>query len=159
LILQKASAALPHEGGKRFAIESPEYAILRRWIEGGMCADSPNSPVLTHIDVTPREQFVVEPADRVQFRVLATFSNGTKRDVTRLAVFEPSNQLVSVSADGVASRQQMGETAILVRYLDQRVGVALAFVPARPGFTWANPPEANYIDHHVFAKLRALREN
>src|SRR5207245_2672504 len=39
----------------------------------------------------------------------------------------------------------------------QHVGVQLAFVPARPGFVWQEITEANYIDHHLFAKLQALR--
>jgi hypothetical protein len=37
--------------------------------------------------------------------------------------------------------------------------VRLAYVPARPDFVSANPPAANYIDEHVFAKLRSLRMN
>ena len=65
--------------------------------------------------------------------------------------------MVRVDADGVAHRQDMGETTILVRYLDQQTAVQLAFVPARPGFVWPNPPEPNDIDRHVFAKLRTLR--
>src|ERR1700694_5874442 len=31
LILQKASARVPHEGGQSFAAGSAEYALLRRW--------------------------------------------------------------------------------------------------------------------------------
>src|SRR5207253_2945507 len=32
-------------------------------------------------------------------------------------------------------------------------------VPARPDFVWKNPPVNNYIDDHIFAKLRTLRMN
>src|SRR5687767_8914595 len=35
LILLKATAQVPHEGGRRFGKDSPEYGILRRWIAGG----------------------------------------------------------------------------------------------------------------------------
>ncbi|MEP6668259.1 MAG: hypothetical protein ABJF10_03850, partial [Chthoniobacter sp.] len=35
LILLKATASLAHEGGQRFPIDSPEYAILLRWLRGG----------------------------------------------------------------------------------------------------------------------------
>src|ERR1700730_7553746 len=35
LLLQKASARVPHEGGLRFSTSSTEYGILQRWIEGG----------------------------------------------------------------------------------------------------------------------------
>ncbi len=35
LILLKATAQVPHEGGKRFGTESEEFRILRAWIAGG----------------------------------------------------------------------------------------------------------------------------
>src|SRR5262245_5335561 len=39
LILQKATARVPHEGGQRFAHGSPEDRLLRRWIAEGMRDD------------------------------------------------------------------------------------------------------------------------
>ena len=35
LLLQKATSRVPHEGGQRFPVGSPEYHILLRWIEDG----------------------------------------------------------------------------------------------------------------------------
>ena len=43
----------------------------------------------------------------------------------------------------------LGETTILVRYLDHQAAVRLAFVPGRPDFVWSDPPENNFIDHLV----------
>src|SRR3954453_3825953 len=40
LVLQKPAGQVPHEGGLRFPVGSPEYDILRRWIAGGMRPDS-----------------------------------------------------------------------------------------------------------------------
>jgi hypothetical protein len=157
LILRKATATVAHEGGKRFGIESSEYAILYRWVAGGARPDPAGSPRLTGLQVTPGERVLVEPADTVALRVRATFSDGGTRDVTGLAVYETANLVAKVGGDGVVRRQSAGETAVLVRYLDRQETVRLAFVPARPGFVWHEQPEANYIDHHVFAKLRALR--
>jgi hypothetical protein len=157
LILLKATAAVPHEGGKRFGADAPEYDLLRRWIAAGTPADPDDAPRLTALTVTPGEAFVIEPDDRVRLRVRATFDDGSTRDVTRLAVYEPSNPATVVSADGEARRQAFGETAVLVRYLDRQATVRLAWVPQHKGFTWRDVPEANYVDHHVFAKLRALR--
>jgi hypothetical protein len=156
LILAKPTTRTPHEGGQRFGRSSPEYAILRRWIAEGARLDPPGTgPV--RLDVTPRQKVLIEPAERVSLRVTATFRDGTKRDVTRLACFEPSNLLVSIDPDGTARRLGHGETAILVRYLDHRATAQLAFVPARPGFSWREVHENNVIDRHVFAKLKALR--
>jgi Protein of unknown function (DUF1553)/Protein of unknown function (DUF1549) len=157
LLLLKPTGAIPHEGGKRFGVESPEYAILSRWINDGSPPDPPDAPVLKKIEVTPTNKVVLEPVDRVRIRVRARFSDGRVRDVSRLAVYETSNQVATVTPAGEVQRQELGETTILVRYLDRRAPVQLAFVPARPGFVWHETPESNYIDHHVFAKLRSLR--
>ena len=35
----------------------------------------------------------------------------------------------------------------------------MAFIPARPGFKWTKVTVNNYIDEHIFAKLRTLRMN
>jgi hypothetical protein len=156
LLLSKPGGLLPHEGGQRFRRDSAEYRLLRDWIAQGAKADRPGTPVLRTIEVSPRKLVVLAPAERVPLRVRATFSDGSKRDVTRLAVFEPSNLVASVHG-GVVHRQALGETAILVRYLNRQAVVQLAFVPRRPGFKWPDPPQNNYIDRHVFAKLRTLR--
>lgn len=157
LLLAKAIASVPHEGGKRFGRDSLEYTLLRRWIAAGLPPDADNAPRLRLLVVTPAEQVLVEPADHVRLRVEGVFSDGSRRDVTRLAVFETSNLVAEVDADGVARRRSPGEATVLVRYLDRQAAVQLAFVPARPGFAWRDVPAANDIDRHVFAKLKKLR--
>ncbi len=157
MILQKAICAAPHEGGQRFSRSSYEYSLLRRWIAEGLRFDSEGAPRLAKLEVSPRQAILVEPMDSVRLEVKATFSDGTVRDVTRLATFDPSNLLTVVDATGIAHRKSDGETTILVRYLNKQATVQLAFVPARPGFVWQPPAETNYIDHLVFDKLKLLR--
>ena len=156
LILQKASGALSHEGGRRFDPDSLEYRTIRDWIAAGRPAGS--TAAVTRLTVTPAMHVTVEPANTVKLRVEAAFADGTTRDVTRLAVLEPtSDGLVTVAADGAVRRDQFGETVIQVRYLTAQTAARIAFVPARPNFHWADRPERNVIDKLVFAKLRALR--
>jgi len=164
LILLKPTASIPHEGGRRFSADSPEYRILVGWIASGARPDPPKAPLLQKISVTPSELVLIEPAQPVRLHVQARFSDGATRDVSRLAVYEPSNPTVEISPQGevanpIARSASKGpiETSILVRYLDRRATVQLAFVRARPGFQWCEVPETNYIDHYVFAKLRTLR--
>ncbi len=159
LLLLKATAALAHEGGQRFKKDSDEYQMVRRWIADGMRDDLATAPKLTKIEVTPREQIVVEPAGKVQLKAKATFSDGSKRDITKIAVYEPANTLVKVSADGLVTRDRFGECTVLVRYLDQQLPVRLAFVPARPDFKWQELTLNNYVDENIFTKLRSLRTN
>jgi Protein of unknown function (DUF1549)/Protein of unknown function (DUF1553) len=156
LVLLKASCNVPHEGGPRFRVGSAEYNLLRRWIGAGAPPDAPEAPTLRALDVSPREQVLVAPLDSVRLRVTAKFSDGSVRDVTRLAVFDPSDLLVHVGPDGVARRERDGESTVSVRYLDRQATARLAFIHDRPGFAWQAPVENNYIDRHVFAKLHAL---
>src|SRR5262249_24266144 len=118
-----------------------------------------DTPSLKKIEVMPMGQVLVEPADRVQLRVWATFSDGVRRDVTRCAVYEPANTGVTVSYDGEVKRERPGEATVLVRFLQCQEPMRLALVPARPSFQWHDVPVKNYIDEHVFAKLRTLRLN
>src|SRR5436309_3316244 len=104
LILAKATARTAHEGGQRFDPSSREYALLRRWVAEGTRLDPPGTPGPVRLEVTPRQRVLVEPADRVSLRVTATFADGGRRDVTRLACFEPSNLLVRVEPDGPVRR-------------------------------------------------------
>lgn len=159
LLLLKPTAQIAHQGGRRFAVGSPEYEIIRRWIASGMPADPPDAPKPERLEVAPLEQVLVEPADSVQLRVIVALSDGSRREVTSLAVYEPAAPIVAVDHDGLVRRLATGETTVLVRYLHLQTPVRLAFVPARPDFAWNEPPEANYIDRHVFAKLRSLRMN
>ncbi len=159
LLLLKATATVPHEGGKRFAVGSREYNLLRAWISAGLHPDAPGTPTLQRLDVTPTEAVLVMPARQVAVRAKALFSDGSRRDVTGLAVFETSNPDVEVGGDGVVRVEKAAQTTVVVRYLDQQVSVPLAFVPARPDFVWSNPPTVNYIDRHVFARLKQLRMN
>jgi hypothetical protein len=162
LILQKATGSIPHEGGRRFDRSSPEYLLLRRWIAAGAQDDPPNHPVLERIEVEPGVQLFIEPPHKLQLHVKARFTDGQTRDVTRQAVYEVSNQAAAVSAAGEVRAVEdqatgVAETAILVRYLNRYATVEIAFVPDGKNFHWSKAPEANFIDHQVFAKLKALR--
>ena len=159
LILQKATARVPHEGGLRFPVGSLEYRLLLRWIRDGMRNDMSSAPVLTRLEVTPHEAYLVEPRDSLTVRAVAVFADGRRKDIAGLAVFDSTNPKIEVSRDGVVRSTEPGETTIVVRYLDQQATVQLAFVPARPGFTWSNPPAHNFIDTHVFTRLKKLRIN
>ncbi len=157
LVLLKATATLAHEGGKRFAADSPEYHALRGWLHDGARDSGAHAPQLTELNVTPHESVLIEPTSDVQLTAIATFADGSRRDVSRMAVYEPNNQIAKASIDGLIKGEKAGETAVLVRYLHRQSTVRLAFVPSRPEFVWREPSANNFIDQHVFAKLRALR--
>ena len=158
LILEKATQALAHEGGKRFAKDSWEYKTLRDWLVQGAKRSTKDEPKLEKLEVTPRDQILVEPENKVQIKAMATFSDGTQRDVSSTAVYDLAQVgLVKVSRDGRVDKLKDGEPTIIVRFLDKQQPVRLAFVPARPAFVWTAPRQNNAIDHFVFSKLKSLR--
>jgi hypothetical protein len=109
------------------------------------------------VEVLPGSRVQKAPGRWQQLAVLARFSDGSVRDVTRLSVFSSSDSSVAeVSPSGLVEFYQTGEVAILVRYLMELQTVRLTYLEPRPGFAWTNPPENNYIDKHVFAKLKML---
>ncbi|HSH16267.1 MAG TPA: DUF1549 domain-containing protein, partial [Verrucomicrobiae bacterium] len=159
LLLLKATAAVAHEGGKRFDQDSLEYDILKKWIAAGARKDEAGTPTVTSLEVTPKSQVLLEPDFAAQLTVKATFSDGSTRDISRLAIYEPANLAMRASSDGLITAENPGETTVMIRYLNQHQPVHLAFVPARPDFVWASPKAQNYLDRHIDAKLRTLRMN
>ncbi len=96
---------------------------------------------------------------QLQLTAKAGFSDGSTREVTTLAVYEVAQPIADVSHDGLVTGRSVGETTILVRYLNQQVGVRIAFIPDRPNFAKSKIEPANFIDELVFAKLDKLRIN
>jgi hypothetical protein len=157
LILLKALGRVPHEGGQRFLPGSLPAKVIHGWLAEGLREDAPGSPELRSIEVLPGSRVQLAPARCQQLAVQAHFSDGKVRDVTRLTVFTSSdNAVAEVNANGFVEFKQAGEVAILCRYLMQLQTVRLTYLEPRNGLVWPNPPENNYVDKHVFAKLKLL---
>jgi hypothetical protein len=156
-LLRKPAGLSEHEGGTRFTPDSEEFRLLREWIAAGAPADEPDTPDLMRLTVSPAEWTQEGIAAEVPLQVTAHFSDTTQRDVTRWAVFEPSNLLVQVSREGRVRAQRTGESTVIVRFEHLQTPVPVTFLPQRPGYAWPDTPEHNIIDTHLFAKLRKLR--
>lgn len=159
LLLQKPLMEVPHEGGRRFEVNSDEWRILRNWIAAGMPADDAEAPHLVALSVEPSQATVYAPETTASIRVTAEFTNGLTRDVTSLTVFESSSTFVEVSSDGIAEAEHAGLTTVTARYLDQQIPVRLEFVPERPDFAFTSPSPANFVDKLVFRQLERLKIN
>lgn len=159
LLLRKAIGSAPHGGGRRIELGSEPYRLLRSWIESGAPASSPEVPHVVKLQVSPKERVMnvgrallpvisaadeatrfsanlnatgksARPATTQQLAVIAEYSDGSQRDVTRQADFASNLDVVaSVSSDGlVQTTGQSGEAAIMTRYMGQ-VAVFMALVP------------------------------
>lgn len=157
LLLLKATSQVAHLGGRRFGRESLEYATLRAWIAAGARASDGSRPRVTGLVVTPSDAVLIDPIDSVQLTAVASWSDGSSRDVTRQATYETTNLNVEVTGDGRVARLKHGESTVLVRYLDQQVAVPIAFVPVRttPSAASRLAPDT-HLDRHAFDKLARL---
>jgi hypothetical protein len=158
LILRKPLLKEKHGGGRRMQADDAWHKIIHDWIAAGCPNDLDAAPVAVSIDVEPAHGGVVKlPAAATPLRVTARYADGSRRDITHLAAYSCTNEEVArVDALGAMAGSQRGEASAIVRYLDQIRVSSFTFVEDVPGFTWTDPPAANYVDQLVHAKLRQL---
>jgi len=157
LILRKALLATPHEGGRRFRADDPEARVLRDWIAHGAHDDVGTVPQPVSLRVEPASRVLIEPESTVTLRAVATFPDGTTRDVTRFTVFEPAQPIVAISPEGEVRALRSGETTVVARFLTVQAPSRLAFIPNRPELTETIPAPTNLVDREIFGRLRELR--
>jgi hypothetical protein len=154
LLLTKPTNVLAHGGGKRIDMNSFEARLLIRWIEQGMPFGSDEDPVVESVEVFPKSRKMNRGADQ-QLSAVAHYSDGSMADVTRMVKFESNDpELAEITATGMVKTLDVpGEVAIMVRFQDH-VTVFRSIMPM--GLPVTLPPTKNYIDQHVFARLRDL---
>src|SRR5262249_8442014 len=80
LILRKATAAVPHGGGRRFTTDNETYQTLLRWIKQGAPVGDASAPTLVRLSVEPRHR-IMDRHGKQQITVTAHRSDGSVRDV------------------------------------------------------------------------------
>lgn len=155
LLIQKATMEVPHAGGPRFAVGSPQYNIILKWIkQGAPFADSDPRPVT--VAISPNKLNLTKIGAPQALKVVATFSDGSTRDVTTQTSFQTTNDAVlKVSQNGVVTGTRWGGGAILGRYLGIIVASFITLPQVRKG---AYPPlqSTNLIDKLVNDNLQRL---
>ena len=155
LLLLKGINAVPHGGGKKLDPKSQDYQVLTDWISQGMPYGKDTDPKLTSIEVLPKQN-VMKLKSQQQLQVLARYSDGYVRDVTRSALYEPNEKaMAEASEEGLVKLFDIpGDVAVMVRY-QGKVAVYRASLPL--GAPVENlPAPRNFIDELVFAKLKRI---
>ena len=156
LILLKPTGQVPHEGGQVLTENGEYYQTLLRWIENGAQFD-PESPRVKSIAVEPSNPVVEQIGSQQQMRVVATYTDGSQRDVTTEAFIESGETEVAVAVPGKAGVVEVlrrGEAPILVRYEGAYAATTITVMGDRTGFSWTDAPSNNAIDEFVYAKLK-----
>jgi len=158
LMLLKPTTTVPHKGGKRFEVNSPDYRVLADWIAAGTPGPKPEDPRIVRIEVLPAH-VLLEPSASEQLSVRAHFSDGHTEDVTRWAKYSSANETVSQVDDaGQVKIVGFGEGAITAWYLS-RIDIATVTVPYTnkvPSKVFAQARRRNFIDEVVLEKLQSL---
>jgi hypothetical protein len=157
LLLQKGIGRVAHEGGARFGADTLAVEMISQWIAQGLPDDPKTLPVAKKVIVTPGNQVMKAPSRWQQLAITAQFSDQSTRDVTRLTVFSSSDPAIAdVTPTGLVEFKQPGEVAILCRYLEEMASVRITYLEPKDNFAWKDVPEVNFVDKHVFAKLRQM---
>ena len=158
LLVLKATGAVSHTGGKLFERDSELAKTLLAWIAAGAPNDVGSVPEVTSISLPKRSVVFKSIGQQGSARVTASYSDGTTRDVTDLALFASNNASVAdIDKKGRVTAKGPGDTTVFARFNRFTIGAEVIVLPSAEGFVWPTPPENNFIDRLVFERLEKLR--
>lgn len=158
LMLTKPTGKVAHEGGSVIEPGDGLYEPLLSWIKQGTKDDPEGLPELTGINVYPPEAVIEGEGVQQRFSVIAKYSDGSTRDVTETTVLSSSDeQTLTIDGQGVSAAGSKGEVYVMARYGTFAVVSKVIVIPQGLTVEWPDVPELNYIDTHVFNKLKKLR--
>jgi len=159
LLLQKAIGAVAHSGGELFTKEHADYKVLLDWVMAGAKRDPEGTITAESVRVEPSVLEFTSPSQPgVTTKVIATYSDGSERDVTHWSLFLSSNEgVASISEEGVVKPSRAGGAHVFARFNRFTQGAEVFVLPKQDNFKWDPPTGSNYIDELVFEKLEKLR--
>lgn len=161
LLLQKASSAVVHGGGKR--LDGPGYSpdrtvdfrILEAWIGNGAPGPLPSATRVTELEVWPARR-IGSVGQTQQLRVTAHYSDGKTRDVTTWAKFDSTDDgVVRVGPDGVVQTVGKGLGAVMVRFEGHAL-LSRFIVPYSESIALTGWVDHNFVDHLARAQFEQL---
>lgn len=156
LLLTKPLGDVPHQGGIRFEHGSLLHEMLLGWVEDGAPSNLEDPVRLESIRVFP-ENAVLKPGMQHQMQLIARYSDGTERDVTRLGIFNANTeQVAGVDDVGLVTSRELGETAIVARF--ERIFATANIIVLNPNADFQpTPVSENLVDRHIIEKLNELK--
>ena len=110
LLLQKAIGIVAHTGGELFTDEDEAYRIIHDWISAGAPRDPESTPEVKGIRMEPPAIEFASPKRIRQIKIVAEYTDGSERDVTRWCRFISSNDgVVSIDDSGSVTGNRPGE--------------------------------------------------
>src|SRR6185437_9239811 len=158
LLREKPLDKVPHTGGAKIKEGDEYHQAILRWLEADAPLDPPTVPLPVSMEVFPPSAVLDGKGEKQRVVVRAKYADGTDCDVTNLALFLSNNDSAAkIDGDGSVTAGDRGEAFIMARFYTFTMGVPFITLPKNLQFTWPNPPENNYVDTFVNAKLKKLR--
>ena len=158
LLLLKPTAEVDHEGGERFEKGSPAHEVLFRWIRRGApyTEEKAENFHIEELEVQPSE-VVAASGEATAVRVTGVLADGEREEINDEVHFEIANERVAtVDLDGNVTGIEIGETDLLIRAAGKLASVRVGVVAPLAG-SFPDVPHVNFIDEHIFAKLRRFQ--
>jgi WD40 repeat protein len=156
LMLMKPTGRVAHEGGKLIDPDSKYYRIIHDWIEGGAKLELSTAKV-TSLEVFPKNPVLPSANQRQQMRVVATYADGSTRDVTREAVIETGDLEIAAIDGSVVTALRRGEAPLLARYEGAFTATTMTCMGDRKGFVWKQPVIWTEVDKLVANKWERMK--
>lgn len=157
-LIEKALGSVPHSGNALFEKDSYLNKTLLEWISKGVPKDAPDVATVTGVEIYPKQCVMEGRGENQQVTVRATYSDGTDRDVTNLAIYMSNNDpSASVTKQGMVTSNDRGEAFVLARFSTFSVVSQFIVIPENLKYERPKLVENNYIDTLVHEKLHKLR--
>ncbi len=156
LLVAKARGDALHEGGSRFARGSLSDTIFTTWITQGSPSDVKDTAQVVGVTMVPNK-LVLKPGQSHRVQLIAEYTDGTRRDVTRMGLFAVNNdRFAAVDDDGKVTAGAAGETAVIGRFERTFAATGVTTLSASGPFAPTPVPD-NVIDKPVVEKLNRLK--
>jgi len=157
LILLKSTESVSHGGGPRLEYDGAGAELLKQWIGGGTSRRKQRT--LKSFEVAPRSHILRKPGETLELKATATFSDGSKQDVTSWTVFTPEDS-AAVEVDTTTAEAKLlrrGRHIVVARYLDRVVPIEQIVPLSNQPVDLDSAPRRNFIDTEVLGLLKTLR--
>jgi hypothetical protein len=157
-LVEKAVGSVPHSGNQCYEPESEYNKTVIEWISNGAVNDQPGYAKVTGIEIFPKQIVLEGPNNTQQITVRASYSDGTDRDVSKLALFMSNNDpTASINKQGLVTSGDRGAAFMLARFDVYSVTAQVLVIPAKLEYERPKLVETNYIDTLVNENLHKLR--
>jgi hypothetical protein len=158
LIVFKPTHGDEHGGGERMKPGSWQYRMFVKWIAAGAKNDAADDADFVSLEVTPQRILFTKPGETVQLRVVVTWSDGSREDVTSISRFQTNDETVAtVDENGLVTCTGRGDSHVVAFY-DNGVSPVQVLLPVsdQVGPRYPQVAATTKVDQLVVSKLREL---